>query len=99
MPLSILEWKPLRKNTLRGFATVRYGSLKIRDVTVHSSGDRRWAGMPSKPMVGPDGTAQKDDKGKIKYVPILEWASREAADKFSVEVIDAVERQYSGATA
>jgi hypothetical protein len=98
MPLALIEWKPLKKNTLRGFATVRYGSLKIRDITVHASGDRRWAGMPSKPIVGSDGVAQKSDDGKLKYVPVMEWASREAADKFSEEVIAAVERENPGAT-
>jgi len=98
MGLILLEWKAMNRNSLRGFATVRYGSLKIRDVTVHNNGSRRWANMPSKPIVGPDGAAQRDDNGKIKYVPLLEWASREAADKFSDEVIAAVEREYSGAT-
>jgi hypothetical protein len=98
MGLSLLEWKPMPRNSLRGFATVRYGSLKIRDVTVHNNGTRRWANMPSKPMVGSDGMALKDDSGKIKYVPILEWANKDAADKFSEEVLAAVEREHAGAT-
>jgi hypothetical protein len=98
MSLILVEWKPMNRNSLRGFACVKYGSLKIRDVTVHNNGTRQWANMPSKPLIGTDGTAQKDENGKIKYVPLLEWSSREAADKFSEEVIAAVERESPGAT-
>lgn len=98
MPLALLEWKPMNRNSLRGFATIRYGSLKIRDVSVHNSSGKRWANMPSKPMMGADGNAQKDTNGKIKYVPILEWESRDASDRFSEEVLAAVERENPGAT-
>ncbi len=98
MPIALIEWKPMRKNTLRGFATVRYGSLTIRDVTVHNSNGKTWAGMPSKPMIGSDNTAKTDERGKIKYVSMLEWSSGAAADRFSEEVVAAVETQYPDAT-
>jgi hypothetical protein len=98
MPLSLLSWKQLQKNSLRGFASVRYGSLKISDISVHNANGKRWANLPAKPMIGQDGKPQRDDRGKIKYVPLLEWESREASDKFSEEVIAAVEREYPRST-
>lgn len=103
MPVSLLDWKPMVKNTLRGFAGVRIGqSLIVRDVPVHcfvgENGGRRWASLPSKPVLGKDGNAVRDEKGKIKYAPILEWADRGASDRFSEAVIDAVEREHPGAT-
>jgi hypothetical protein len=97
VPIALLDWKPIKRNSLRGFAKVRYGSLTVRDVSVHTANGKRWANMPSKPIVGQDGVAQKDGD-KIRYVPILEWTSRDASDKFSEEVIAAVEREYPGST-
>ena len=99
MPVSLVEWKKLPRNSLRGFASVRLGaSLIIKDITVHSSGGKRWAGLPGKPLIQADGTAKRGPNGKPVYVPMLEWVSKEAADRFSEAVISAVEREHPGET-
>jgi len=96
--LSLLEWKPLARNSLRGFATVRLGkALKIADISVHCANGKRWASLPSKPQINGE-TVQKDDRGKIKYIPIVQWLDRESADRFSNAVIEAVEAQHPGDT-
>ncbi len=100
MPVSLLDWKEMKRNTLRGFAKVRVGkALIIHDVTVHTSHGKRWASLPSKPMMAADGIAKKDDNGKIKYVSLIEWGDKDTADSFSEGVIQAVEREHPGATA
>ena len=99
MPVSLLEWRPMKRNSLRGFATVRLGkSLKISDIPVHCSAGKRWASLPSKPQIGSDGVVQKDDRGKPKYIPIVSWIDTDARDSFSEGVIQAVEAQYPGDT-
>ena len=100
MPVALLEWKKVEKNTLRGFAKVRLGkALIMRDVAVHCSHGKRWASPPSKPILGTDGMQKKDEKtGKAAFVPIIEWADRETSDSFSEGVIAAVEAQYPGDT-
>ena len=100
MPVAILTWKPLARNTLRGFASIRLGaSLKISDVTIHRHENGRcWASFPSKPVLAPDGTVKKGDNGKPMYTPIIEWDSKAAADRFSASVIGALEAEYPGAT-
>lgn len=99
MQLSLLSWKSVPRNSLRGFATVRLGrSLKIADVMVHCSAGKRWAAMPSKPMLGKDNNTVKDDRGKLKYVPIVEWLDKAASDRFSEAVIQAVEAEHPGET-
>lgn len=98
MPCALLEWKPLRKNSLLGFAKIQLGALTIRDVSVNTSNGRTWANLPSKPMIDRDGNAMRDDTGKIRYVPLLEWATKESGNRFSEAVIAAVEEQYPGAT-
>lgn len=93
----LLEWKPLRRNSLMGFATVQYGSLKISDVSVHCLSEKLWANLPSKPQVK-DGVVLTDAAGKAKYTPILEWRSREASDRFSEAVLEAIEAAHPGET-
>ena len=100
MQVALLEWKSIPKNSLRGFATIRLGkSMKIKDVSVHCSHGKRWASMPSKPMMNSEGVAQRDDRSRIKYVPLIEWLDRTVADDFSESVVAAVEAQYPGQTA
>ena len=99
MPVALLEWKAVRKNTLRGFAKVRLGrSMSIKDIATHVKNGRRWVQLPAKPIINQDGTAKKDDAGKILYVPVIEWTDREAADRFSQAVIEAIDREYPGDT-
>jgi len=95
MQVSLLDWKPMQRNSLRGFASVRLGrSLVIKDVTVHCSHGRRWAGLPGKPLLQSDGTAKLGSNGKPTYVPVMEWNTKDAADRFSEAVIEAVEREH-----
>lgn len=98
MPTALLSWKSVPRNTLRGFADVRIGkSLIIRDVSVHTANGARWASAPSKPVIQ-DGRVVVDDRGKPKYVPIVEWADKESREAFSEGVLAAVEREHPGAT-
>lgn len=98
--LAVLGWRTVQKNTLRGFADIRLpNGLTIREVAVHEAPNGKpLASLPSKPMIGADGVAKRDDgTGKVKYVPILEWPDRATADRFSAAVIEAIEARYPGA--
>lgn len=99
MPLALMSWKPLVRNSLRGFADVRVGkSLIIREVAVHVSNGRAWASLPSKPLLK-DGRPATDERGKIRYVAMMEWDDREARDAFSDAVVDAVREKAPEAVA
>lgn len=99
MPVELVNWRPLIRNTLRGFATVKIGAMKIADVAVHRKNDRTWAQLPAKPQMNQDGTARRNADGKIQYTPVVEWATREAADRFSDGVAAAVLREQPDALA
>src|SRR4051812_18060387 len=89
--LAIIDWRPLARNSLLGFVAVRLkNGLTIRDITVLRTGEKLWCGLPSKPIVGADGVAHKDAKGKTKYSPILEWPNRATSDRFNEAVITAL---------
>jgi hypothetical protein len=85
------EFKPLIRNTLRGFAEVHIGELRltIKDVAVHVKGGRCWAQVPAKPQVR-DGALVKNDEGKVQYIAMLAWDTRAVADVFSDAVVAAV---------
>jgi hypothetical protein len=86
------DFRPLVRNTLRGFAVIVIAELRlrIRDVAVHEKGESRWAQLPSKPQVK-DGALVKDpDTGKVQYVHIMEFDGRAVRDAFSRVCIDAL---------
>lgn len=97
MPVRILAWKPLLRGNLKGFADVQIGQLKIFSVGVFRSADGAWGMMPSKPRIGRDGAIVKRSDGKTEYDPVVEWASRETADRFSASLILALEMAHPGA--
>ena len=82
--LTMVDWKPHERNSLRGFATVKIPELRmvVHGVAMHELGAKRWAQLPSKPLVVDDQPARHAN-GNIKYVPIVEITDRETAIAFS----------------
>jgi hypothetical protein len=100
MPVALLAWKPITKGSLRGFARVRLGkALIIHDVPVLSSNGRAWVALPGKLVINVEGTVARDEKGKQRYIPILEWADRAAGDRFSAAVLAAIRAEHPDALA
>jgi hypothetical protein len=86
------EFRPLRRDTLVGFAIISIvePKLEIPDVAIHQKGDSRWAQLAAKPQTK-DGTLVKDAiSGKVQHVTILEFADRAVREAFSQAVIRAV---------
>jgi hypothetical protein len=80
----IRDWKPLSKNTLRGFfsATLPSG-LVLHDLMLHESNGKRWIGLPGKPYT--------DASGKETYAKIIDFATRAVADRFRDAVLRALD--------
>jgi hypothetical protein len=85
------DWRALRRNTLRGFASIKITELHltIRDVAVHEKGERRWAQLPARPQIK-DGIAVTDAAGKVQYFPVMTFEGRGVADAFSAAVCAAI---------
>ena len=89
--MRILDWRPLRRNSLLGFAKVELPSgMVIADVTVLIGERGPWASPPSKPMIDRDGIVLRDEKNKIRYQPIIEFTSKGVRDRFSTAIIAAL---------
>jgi hypothetical protein len=82
---------PMVRNTLRGFAEITIAEMRltIRDVPIHQKGESRWAALPAKPQIK-DGALVKDATGKVQYIHILDFDSREVRDAFSRAVVQAL---------
>ncbi len=89
--VQIRDWRPMRKGSLLGFAKIEMPSgLILVDVTILSGERGAWASPPSKPMIDRDGIALKDANGKIRYSPVVEFASKQVRERFSAAVVDAL---------
>jgi hypothetical protein len=94
----ILDWRPVAKNSLRGFAKVEMPSgMIISDVAALNGPNGPWASPPSKPMIGRDGSPMLDAKGKPRYSPWIEFRSKELRDRWSSAVVAALLEAYPDA--
>jgi hypothetical protein len=90
--VAIEAFRPLARNTLRGFADVvlPITRLCIRDVAIHQLGDRCWINLPSRPMLNPDGSPVLNDRGRPVYFVFLRFTDEAAHLQFERAVITAM---------
>ena len=81
---------PCERNTLVGFASIRVRELHlvVHAVALHQRDGRRWAQLPSKPMLK-GGELIHEPDGRIKYAKILEFETSEVQQAFSAAALDA----------
>jgi hypothetical protein len=86
----ITLFKPYQKNTLMGFIDIEAPSgLIIHGCTLHQKNGSRWVGLPSKQF--------KKDDGSSGWTPVIEFATRDAADRFRDAVLEAFDNFHVGA--
>ena len=92
-PVLCTAFKAYEKNTLRGFADLwlRAARLHVRGCAVHEKNGKRWVQLPARPQLDKDRNLVKGDGGKVAYATILEFDSREVADKFNAAALKAIE--------
>jgi hypothetical protein len=94
-PITIAEFKPLYRATLRAFFTAGMPSdLVLHELALHHRDGAWWVQPASKPMLSKDGTALRDESGRIRYSPIVSFRTKEARDRFNRAVLDALRRAH-----
>jgi hypothetical protein len=89
--ITISDWKPRQSGTLRGFCTAHLPSgMSLHEVSVHTRNGSWWASPASKPMLSREGTALRDESGKVRYSPIVSFTDKQARDRLSQAVVDAL---------
>ncbi len=87
----VTEWKPLHRNSMRGFMTATLPSgMVLHDIVIHVTDGKPWAAPPSKPMIGRDGVAMKDAAGKARYSPIISFTDKTVRERWSSAMIAAL---------
>ena len=99
LSVRVENFKPLRSNTLFGFADIVVPEMhmRIREATIHESHGKRWIGLPAKPQVTRDGQVRRDDRGKTAYAPVLEFIDKPTRDAFSARAIEALVAAFPNA--
>ncbi len=94
----ILDWRPLRKNSLLGFASVELPSgMTISDVVILTGANGPWASPPAKPLIDRTGAVVKGPNGKVSYVPIIGFSTKERRNAFSDHVVGALREAFPDA--
>ena len=90
--IAISDWKSRESGTLRGFFSASLpSSLELHELMLHHRDGSWWLSFPSKPMLGADGAALRDDSGKIRYsAPLVSFTNRQARDRFTEQVLAAL---------
>ena len=99
MTLPVIEdFKPMERNTLRGFLRVWLPSgMVVHDMSLHVKDGKAWVSPPGRPMVGRDGTQIRDSAGKGQFNPTISFTDRATQDKFSEAIVAAVRTTHPGA--
>ena len=96
--ITLVAWHPLVKGGLRGFATVELPiGLKLIDCPVLVLNGKAWPCLPSKPVLDRDGKHRTDANSKPVHAAILEWRTRDLAERFSAAVVELVQCTHPGA--
>jgi hypothetical protein len=92
--MRVISFRPLVRNTLRGFIEIELPSgLRVREISIHESHGKRWAGLPARPVLTADGRHSVLN-GKKQYASLLEWKSRDLSDEFSRRIIQLVQERH-----
>jgi hypothetical protein len=87
----VLDWRPLRRSSLRSFCRIRFPSgIEIADIGVHQAESKIWASPPGKPMIDRDGAALRDEDGKVRYSAIVSFMTHGVRSRWSHAVIAAL---------
>lgn len=93
--MRLVRWSPLRKGTLRGFATIELPiGLEIVDCPVLAQNGTAWATLPGKPQIDTDGRQRRGADGKPMWSAVLSWRRRELREAFSSRVVELVRDAY-----
>ncbi len=86
----------VRSGSLIGFCKIAVEPFgwTLVDCPVNVSNGRAWASPPSKACLDRQRQVIRDDRGRVKYASMVEFASRDDRDRFSEAVVALVRRKH-----
>jgi hypothetical protein len=84
--VKIFNWKKYERNTLKGFFSAMLpSSMVIHKLTLHEKNGAQWIGPPTEKYTKSDNS--------VVHSKLVEFASREAADRFRDLILSALREQ------
>jgi hypothetical protein len=95
--IEVVEWRSFQRNTLLGFAKIRVPEWRLTfdGIAIHEKNGKRWAQLPSKPVLDANRELVKESDGKLRYAKVIEFDDREISTRFSDAVVKAVEHHIA----
>lgn len=88
--IEISNWKPLVKNTLKGFFSLTLPSgMILHDCMLHEKNQSRWISLPARPWT--------DNQGKTQFARFIEFSTPEIETHFKNQVLAALDRHFAEA--
>ena len=94
-----INFQPFESGTLRGFGDFHIVGWHFRvfGCSCHVQNDRRWVGLPGKPLLDRAGQVQRDeDTGKIRYVPVIGFDDKDLLHRFNDAAVAALDAYQPG---
>ena len=86
----LLDWRPVQRNTLLGFARVQFGSgLIVSEIAIHVAGSRAWAQPPARAWIE-DNKLILTETGRPRWQPIIDFANHGVRASWSRQVLAAL---------
>jgi hypothetical protein len=101
MSIIASDWRPMERNTLLGFLTLTLApsGIVLRECALHVKGERRWIGLPGKPLLDQDGRHRTDAAtGKKAWVPLVEVTGKTERERFQRAALAAVDQLLESAS-
>jgi hypothetical protein len=90
----LLDWRPLRKGTLIGFAKVQFPTgLIVSEIAIHVAGSRIWASPPSRPWPK-NNAVVVDEAGKPRYSAVIDFVTHGVRSSWSRQVLAALRDEH-----
>jgi len=90
----LVEWRPSgdSASALAGRCTVTFsGGWTVSHIPIFRRDDGTLSpGVPSVPILGPDGTHARGDDGKRRYAPVISFENREARTRWNSAITGAL---------
>ena len=94
--LRLVDWRPVRKGRLFGFATVELEPIGLRmaEIPVLTGEGGPWACVPAKPRLDADRRQARELDGSPRFDRFLTWSTKRRENDFSAAVVALVRRRH-----
>lgn len=86
---TVREFKPFQKNALQAFFSLELPSgMILNDCLLHQKNGSRWVNLPAREYAKPG--------GEKSWMPLIEFASKDARERFQAATLAAVDAYMAG---